>query len=58
MRQLAQILSWLSLAALLVPAGLYLTDRIDLATVKTWMLVCTIVWFVTVPCWMGRQPER
>ena len=52
MRRILQVLSWLALAATLVPAVLYLGDAMPLATVKTWMLAGTVVWFATVPMWM------
>ena len=55
MRLTVQIISWLALAATLVPAFLYLASSLDLAQVKTWMLVATVVWFATVPLWMGRK---
>ena len=47
-----QIVSWVALAGVLLPAMLYLTDAMALGTVKTWMLISTIVWFATVPLWM------
>jgi hypothetical protein len=52
MRRILQVLSWMALAATLVPAVLYLTGSMPLATVKTWMLAGTVVWFATVPMWM------
>ena len=55
MKTLAQIISWLALAATIIPALMYLTGGIELDRVKLWMLVATVVWFVTVPIWMGRQ---
>jgi hypothetical protein len=55
MRKFAQPVSWLSLAGILGLALAYLSDRATLDTVKLGMLVCTIVWFVTTPLWMGRK---
>ena len=55
MKTLAQIISWLALATTIIPALMYLTGGIELHRVKLWMLVATVVWFVTVPIWMGRQ---
>ena len=57
MRKLAQIVSWLSLIGVIVPSVLYLSGQTTLPAVKMWMLVFTIVWFVTVPIWMERKPE-
>lgn len=55
MKAIAQIISWLALAATIVPALVYLGGGIELDRVKMWMLIATIVWFVTVPLWMGRK---
>jgi ACR3 family arsenite efflux pump ArsB len=55
MRTLLQIISWLALAGTILPALLYLFGSLDLVRVKWWMLLATIVWFVTVPLWMGRK---
>ena len=57
MRTAAQIVSWLSLLGTLVPAIAYLAGSITLDAVKTWMLVCTVVWFLTVPVWMDRKEK-
>jgi hypothetical protein len=56
MRTIAQIISWLALAALILPSLFYLNDRMDLPTVKTWMLVATVIWFIATPIWMNRKP--
>ena len=57
MRKALQIVSWLSLAAMTVSPVLYLAGRMELPTVKMWMLVTTVVWFATVPFWMDRKTE-
>jgi hypothetical protein len=58
MRTLSQILSWLSLVGLLVAPCRYLAGTMPLDSVKGWMLVFTVAWFVTVPLWMERKEER
>jgi hypothetical protein len=58
MRIIAQVISWLSLVALIVPSCLFLAGSLPLAAVKTWMLVFTMIWFVTVPVWMDREKSR
>jgi hypothetical protein len=58
MRKIAQIVSWLSLVALMVPPIMYLAGSVQLPAVKTWMLVFTLVWFATVPFWMERKSEN
>ncbi len=55
MRTIAKTLSFLALAGILVPPTLYLAGNLHLPAVKVWMLVATVVWFVTVPFWMGRK---
>jgi hypothetical protein len=58
MRTVLQIASWIALAATIIPPVMYLTGGMTLPHVKTWMLVATVTWFVTVPLWMGRKaPE-
>jgi hypothetical protein len=57
MRRAARFISIVSLAGLILPAFLYLGGRLSLPSVKWWMLVCSLVWFGTVPVWMGR-PRR
>jgi hypothetical protein len=54
MRLIAQIVSYMSLAAVLLPAFLYFFDAMSLERVKLAMLIATIVWFIATPLWMGR----
>jgi len=30
----------------------------SLPSVKTWMLVFSVIWFATVPLWMDRKSDR
>jgi hypothetical protein len=55
MRPIAQIISWIALAATILPSLLYLNGSMELPTVKTWMLVATVVWFAATPLWMDRK---
>jgi hypothetical protein len=55
MKKIAQIVSWTALAGVIAPPVVYLAGGITLDTVKTWMLVFTILWFATTPLWMGRR---
>jgi len=54
-RLILQIISWLSLMLLVVPALLYFGGRIKLEWMQWAMLVATVVWFVVTPAWMGRR---
>lgn len=55
MQAIAKAISYLALAGIVVPPVLYLTDSLSLSAVKLWLLVATVVWFATVPLWMGRK---
>ncbi len=55
MRKVLPILSWIALVGVIAPPVMYLADFVTLESVKTWMLVFTIVWFATAPLWMGRR---
>ena len=54
MKRFAEIISWLSLAMLVAAPVLFYAGRLTLQTGKTLMLIATVIWFVTAPCWMGR----
>jgi hypothetical protein len=56
MRRVYQTISWIALAATVVPSLLYLAGRIDLEQSKQLVLLATIGWFVHAPLWMGREP--
>jgi hypothetical protein len=55
MRVLFQIVSWLALAATVLPSLLFLGGLLELDQVKTMMLIATVIWFVFTPLWMGRR---
>lgn len=57
MRTAAQIISWLALLGTLLPSLAYLAGGLTLDAMKGWMLVCTLVWFLTVPVWMDRADK-
>jgi hypothetical protein len=58
MRTAAQIISWIALLGTLVPSLAYLAGSLSLDAVKTWMLGCTLGWFLTVPVWMDRADQN
>jgi hypothetical protein len=58
LRRIAQIASWIALAATLWPAIAYFRGTLELDAVKKWMLIATIAWFVATPIWMGRKPQE
>lgn len=55
MKNIVQIISWIALVGIIVPPLAFLMGRMELSSTKIWMLVATVVWFVTVPLWMGRK---
>ena len=54
MRIVLRTVSWIALSGAILPAILYTNDVMPLAAVKTWMLISTVVWFVTTPFWMDK----
>ncbi len=57
MRILLQLVSTIALIATILPSIMFLTDSLDLAQTKLWMLIATIVWFIATPLWMGQPSE-
>ena len=55
MKRIAQIISYLALAATLLPAVLFFADQIELPLVKVWMLAAALAWFVATPLWMEHK---
>jgi hypothetical protein len=52
MTSLARLVSWIALAGTLLPPLLFFAGLLDLASMKTGMLVATIAWFAATPFWM------
>jgi hypothetical protein len=55
MKRIAQVISYLALAATLLPAVLFFADRLELPLAKLWMLAAALVWFVATPLWMEHK---
>ena len=55
MRIILQIISWLSLVALIGPSILFLAGSMELDKVKTFMIGATVVWFVSASLWMWKD---
>jgi len=58
MKVVLPIVSLLGLAAVIGPPVAYLAGSLDKGPMTTCMLIGTVVWFVTVPFWMGRKAEQ
>jgi hypothetical protein len=55
MKKWLQLLSWSALALVILPPMFYLAGQVEKGSMKFWMTVGTVVWFATVPWWMGRR---
>ncbi len=55
MNTISKLVSWVGLAATVVPCLLYYVEIIDLDAVKLITLIGTIIWFIATPLWMGRE---
>lgn len=56
-RRACQVVSWASLAAVVVPGLFYLSRSASLDDVKAVMIAGTVLWFIATPLWMG-VPDR
>jgi len=55
MNKILMLISYLGLLLVFIPAVMYLSGSIEKSSMMTTMLVGTVLWFVTVPFWMGKQ---
>ena len=55
MKPIAQLISWLALASILLAAILFFSDQLALPTARLWMLLAALVWFVATPVWMEHK---
>lgn len=55
MKQTLMAVSFAGLALVIVPPVLYVAAAMEKTTMQTLMLAGTVLWFVTVPFWMGRR---
>jgi hypothetical protein len=53
-KRAAQVVSLVALVATILPPVLFFSDHMALDSMKTWMLVATVAWFVATPVWMDR----
>lgn len=54
-RATAIVVSLLALIGTMVPSILFFYGGMGLDRMKLWMLVATVVWFVTATMWMGQR---
>lgn len=55
MKQTLMALSFAGLVLVIAPPVLYVAAAMEKTTMQTFMLAGTLLWFVTVPLWMGRR---
>ena len=57
MKRIVEIISWLSLAVIVLAPSLFYAQKITLDTNKLMMTIATVVWFASALCWMGREKQ-
>jgi hypothetical protein len=57
MRGCAKIIAWISLIGLMIPAFLFLADKMTQETAKSVMLWATVVWFIAAPIGMWKEDD-
>jgi len=55
MKVLLPVISFIGLALVIGPALVYLAGSLDKDLMKHLMLAGTILWFASVPFWMGKK---
>jgi len=55
MKPLLKVISLAALACIIVPPILYLVSAMGKPAMINLMLVGTVLWFATVPFWMGKK---
>jgi hypothetical protein len=55
MKRIAEVISWLALATVVGAPILFFADKMDLDSVKRWMLIATAAWFFATPIWMDHK---
>ena len=57
MKPLLKLVSFVGLALTVVPAFLVFAGVMTWDRYATWMLVGTLLWFLSAPFWMKRHPD-
>lgn len=55
MKSILKFLSFAALGLVIIPPLLYLTGSLAKPAMSSVMLAGTLLWFATVPFWMGRD---
>jgi hypothetical protein len=57
MKKILELVSYLSLVAIVAAPVLFYSEKVTLEMNKTIMMIATIVWFASALGWMGREKE-
>lgn len=58
MKNIIKIISYLTLTVMTLLAVLVLAGQISMDTNKIYMLILSVVWFVTAPVWILEKKEE
>ena len=58
MRLISKYFALLMLLVLIGPSILYLAGKMTLPTMKTVMLVATVLWFISATVWMWHEENK
>ena len=54
MKRAARVVSMAALVLTILPPVLFFGNRMDVETMRTWMLGAAVAWFASVPLWMKK----
>jgi len=55
MKKILELVSYLSLGAIVAAPALFYSQKVTLEMNKTILLIATIIWFASALGWMGRE---
>ncbi|MBN2164603.1 MAG: hypothetical protein JXR25_00225 [Pontiellaceae bacterium] len=58
MKKILEIVSYLALLLVVAAPFMFYAGKWDLEQNKLWMLIATIVWFVTAAFWIGTEKKE
>ena len=57
LKHISKYIALLTLAGILVIASLFLAGQIRMASMKTWCMILTVVWFASATFWMYEKKK-
>ena len=57
-KKILEVVSYLALVLIVIAPIMFYSGKWDIAQNKLWMLVATIVWFVSAAFWIGTKKEE